>query len=138
MSDLASVAADADDTDEDDSEDNNTDDEDDDYGASIATKPYMLNANGDLFDLRDPDQVNTLQEIMKSYRNKLVNGELKTYEGHSIEFGKGGRARMLYDVDRIDLAEGYHEGRHNLSWDDQHEESMKVVRIVAAKNRSLY
>lgn len=134
MSDINAAVADL----EDDDDNDDDDDEEENSGAAISEKPYMLSANGDLYDLRDSDQVNTLQESMKSYRNDLINGELKTYEGHSTEFGKGGRARLLYDTERSNLAEEYHEGRHNMSWSEQSQEAMKVVRIVAIRNRNLY
>jgi hypothetical protein len=124
--------------DADDDDDDDTDPKIDEYGAAIPSQPYMLHANGDIYDLRDPDQVNDLQEQIKSDRNDLQIGELPKYEGHSTDWGGGGRARLLYDQVRVDLAQEYHEGRHHMSWTEQYQEAMKVVRIVAVKNRNMY
>jgi hypothetical protein len=124
----------------DDADDHNddTDPKIDEYGAAIPSEPFMLHANGDIYDLRDSDQVNDLQEQIKSDRNDLQIGELPKYEGHSTDWGGGGRARLLYDQVRVDLAQEYHEGRHHMSWTQQHQDAMKVVRIVAVKNRNMY
>ena len=126
------------DADEDDDDSDPDDQDDDEYGATIPTKPYMLHAGRDIYDLRDSDQVNDAMEQIKSDRNELQLGNLKTYEGHSTEWGGGGRARLLYDQVRIDLAQEYHEGRHGMGWEAQHHEAMKVVRIVAVRNRASY
>ena len=119
-------------------EDNDTDQDIDEYGSAIPTHPHMLHANGDIYDLRDSDQVMDLQEQVKSDRNLLNREELPKYENHSTEWGGGGRARLLYDQVRADLAGEYHEGRHNMGWKEQHQEAMQVVRIVAVKNRARY
>lgn len=126
------------DEDEDGSDGRDPEEETDEYGAAIPSKPYMLHANRDVYDLRDPDQVNDLQEQVKEDRNKLREGELNKYEGRSTDWGGGGRARLLYDQVRADLAQEHHEGRHNMSWKEQHQEAMKVVRIVAIRNRARY
>ena len=112
--------------------------EEDEYSLAVPGKPYMLHADGDIYDLRDVDQVGDLQEKVKSDRNDLRAEKLAKYENHSTDWGKGGRARLLYDQVRADLATEYHEGRHNMSWQQQHEEAVKVRRIVAIKNRARY
>jgi hypothetical protein len=113
--------------------DDNDDDDDhgDEYGAALPTKPFMLHAAGDVYDLRDCDAVNDLLESVLLHRAKLNSGNLKTYEGHSTELGGGGRARLLYDSVRADLAEDYHSGRHNMNWDLQHAEAMRAVKFAA-------
>ena len=112
--------------------------ETDEYGAAIPIRPHMLHANGDIYDLRNSDEVNDLQEQVKADRNELREGTLKKYEGRSTDWGGGGRARLLYDQCRVDLAQEYHEGRHSMEWKDQHQEAMKIVRIVAIRNRARY
>ena len=121
-----------------DDDDDNIDPKIDEYGAAIPAEPFMLHANGDIFDLRDPDQLGDAMEQLKSDRNDLQLGQLTKYEGHSTDWGGGGRARLLYDQVRVDLAQEYHEGRHHMSWLNQHQDAMKVVRIVAVKNRNMY
>jgi len=108
------------------------------YGAAIPTKPHILSSDGDIFDLRDYNSVNDLKEYLMSKRNELREGTLSKYENHSTDWGGGGRARLLYDQVRVDLAQEYHEGRHGMSFLDQHQEAMKVIRIVAIKNRARY
>ncbi len=110
----------------------------DEYGAAIPTKPFMLHVNGDLFDLRNPDDVNDLQEQVRSYRNDLRGEDLPKYEGRSTEWGGGGRARLLYDQVRADLATEFHSGRHTMNWKAQHQEAMDVVRIRAIATRARY
>lgn len=114
------------------------DDHDDEYGAALPDLSYMLHANGDTFDLRDPDQVVDLLEQVKSDRNDLVNGDLPKYEGRSTDWGGGGRARLLYDQIRADLATEFHSGRHHMPWEEQHSEAMKVVRIRAIASRARF
>lgn len=118
--------------------DDDDQDDDDDYGAAIPENPFMLHANGDLYDLRDSDQVTDLQEQIRSDRNDLNSGELTKYEGRSVEWGGGGRARMLYDQVRADLACEWHAGRHTMSFEDQHQEAMNIVRIRAIAMRNQY
>ena len=53
----------------------------DEYSGIIPAHPHMLHANGDIFDLRDSNQVMDLQEQVKSDRNNLRNETLPKYEG---------------------------------------------------------
>lgn len=110
----------------------------DEYGPSIPQDPSMLHADGDLHDLTDSDQVIDLVEQLKSIRAKLKLDELNKYEGKSTEWGGGGRSRLLYDQVRANLAQEWHEGRTSMSWENQHQEAMKVVRVVAIKNRARF
>lgn len=123
-----------------DDDDNGYDEDDNHYNPENSLKPdlSMLDANGDLHDLKDPDQVNDLVEELKEARFKLHNGKLKTYEGKSTDWGGGGRSRLLYDQVRVDLASDYHSGKNDMSWQEQHEEAMQVVKIVAVKNRNKF
>jgi hypothetical protein len=110
----------------------------DEYGPSLPTNPSKLHADGDLYDLKDPDQVIDLVEHLKDKRQDLNDSQLSKYEGRSTDWGGGGRSRLLYDQVRAKLAQEHHEGRHNMSWQDQHAEGMKVVKIVAIKNQTRF
>jgi len=55
-----------------------------------------------------------------------------------MDWGSGGRSRLLYDAVRADLAQEYHEGRTNMTWEQMHQDALKVVRIVAIKNRARF
>jgi hypothetical protein len=112
--------------------------QEDEYGAAIPEKPFMLHANGDSYNLCDPDQVVDLQESVKSDRNDLMADQLPKYEGRSTDWGGGGRARLLYDQVRADLAAEWHSGRHTMSWTEQHNEAMNIVRIRAIAARARY
>lgn len=106
-------------------------DESDDLNPSrLEEDPSMLNADGDLHDLKDHDQVNDLIESLREQRFKLMRGELKTYEGRRTDWGGGGRSRLTYDQARADMASDYHSKKHNMSWQEQHQEAMRTVRIA--------
>jgi hypothetical protein len=105
----------------------------DEYGPKIPEDPSMLHADGELHDLNDSDQVTDLNEQLKLKRQELKAGELEKYEGRKTEWGGGGRSRLLYDQVRVNLAAEHHAGQNNMTWTEQHEEAMQVVKIVAIK-----
>lgn len=108
------------------------------YGVAIPEDPSMLHADGELHDLKDPDQVIDLIEQLKARRADLNRGELPKYEGRSTDWGGGGRSRLLYDQVRADIAQDYHEGSHSITWKGQHQKAMTVVKIVAIKHRARF
>jgi hypothetical protein len=114
------------------------DPEDEASNKALPSDPSMLYADGEVYDLKDPDQVSDLQENLQAKRNDLKAGQLKRYENHSTEWGGGGRSRLLYDSVRANLAQQYHAGEHDMTWQEQHEEAEKVKRIVAIRNRHKY
>jgi hypothetical protein len=96
----------------------------------------ILTADGKVWDLREPNTVNDLVEHMSQLRQKMRDGTLDDYEGRSTDWGKGGRSRLLYDEVRGHLAQDYHEGKTGLTWEQQNQEAMKKVKIVAVMNRA--
>lgn len=123
---------DLDDLDDSDDDDHNQTDE---YGTTLPVDLHQLHADGDLYDLRDPDQVLGLIEHLKDIRFKLNHGELKYYEGVSTDWGEGGRARLLYDQLRADLALARHAGKNIESWVTDHTDAMETIRQVAVAQR---
>ena len=92
-----------------------------------------LEANGRKFDLKDPAQAEKAQEYTEHQREALREGQLKTYEEHSTDFGEGGRTRLLYDELRAKMACDFHAGKHQMTWEEQSVEADRIRSIRAAE-----
>ena len=109
----------------------------DEYGTAIPAEPSILHVDGDPYDLNNAEVIDELQIKLHDLRDRLRGEDLPEYDGRSTNWGGGGRARLLYDQARVDLAERY-DGDDGMSFEDQHREAMDVVRIVAIKNRARF
>lgn len=91
--------------------------------------PYRfesLNIDGTKFDLRLSEDV---EEGIKELNQieKLVNeGDYLEYEGKSTETFGGGKNKLEYDKVRLKLAKDFHDGKHQLSFDQQHQEAKRI------------
>ena len=71
----------------------------------------------------------------KRHDPTVLDAETYTDTSNGV-FGIGGRSELLYDQVRARLAVQYHEGKHNMTWEEQHDAAEKVVRIRAIQTRS--
>ena len=90
-----------------------------------------LEVNGEEYDLADPEEAKQAQEDTKRYREELKHGDLYEYEGRGTSWGDGGRKQLLYDEVRAKMAVDYHEGKHDMTWKEQHERAVETTEIVA-------
>jgi len=104
---------------------------------TLPPKRYeKLEANGELYDLRKPQEAREALEATQDYREDLREGELEIYEDKPTEPFGGGRTRLFYDELRAKMAHDYHEGKHDLSWEQQHEEAQRIIKIRATQFRA--
>ncbi len=104
---------------------------------TLPPKRYeRLEVNGEEYDLRKAEETEAAQEATENYRKDLRMGELDEYEDKPTEPFGGGRSRLFYDELRTKMANDYHEGKHDLSWDEQHEECQRIIKIRAAQFRA--
>lgn len=109
----------------------------DDVGADDQIVEYkILEADDLVYDLADENEARQCEEALQEKRQQLNERQLTQYEGKATQFGIGGRSALLYDQVRARLAVQYHEGRHDMSWEEQHEAAEKVVRIRAIQTRA--
>lgn len=112
-------------------------DELDDVGEIDQIPEYqVLEAGDEVYDLSDKDEAYEAEDYLRQKREALNNKQLLQYEGKATQFGVGGRSELLYDQVRARLAVRFHEGKHNMTWEEQHESAERVVRIRAAQTRS--
>lgn len=101
---------------------------------TIPPRRYeKLETNGEEFDLRKPKEAEEANDTAKGYREQLKNDDLSTYEGKSTEVWGGGRSRLLYDEIRTKYAIDYHAGKHTMTWEQQHFEANRAIKIYAAR-----
>jgi hypothetical protein len=113
------------------------DDDDDDYKVQLPPQNFEKLVCGDnTYDLRDDDQAEDALNEANQKRNDLNNNQLAEYEGKSTEFGEGGRSRLLYDQVRAQMACDYHEGKHDMTFQQQHEQAQQVVALRAQQARA--
>lgn len=106
-----------------------------DHRFDLDGDPSTLEADGDSYDLKDPEQAEKAFDELEGRREALRRGELDKYEGESTDWGQGGRTRLLYDELRAKLAIDYHEGRHDLNWEEQSTEADRIRKVRAVKTR---
>jgi hypothetical protein len=112
-------------------------DSDDGYQVPLPARGFeKLICGENSYDLRDDDQAEDALEDANQKRNDLNNGQLSEYEGKSTDFGGGGRSRLLYDQVRAQMAVDYHEGKHDMTWAQQHEQAQQVVALRAQQARA--
>lgn len=105
-------------------------------GDDLSLPPQRyekLEVNGETYDLRDARQAHEAQKVMDDYRARVRKGEIFDYEGRSTKMWSGGRSRILYDEIRTDMAVDYHEGGYDISWEQQHQEAQRIIKIRAAQ-----
>ena len=103
---------------------------------TLPPKRYeKLNVNGEDYDLRKAEDAEAAQEATKDYRQRLYDGELDEYEDRITEPGNGGRIRLWYDELRAQLATDFHDGKHTLTYDQQHDEAQRIMNIRMQQNR---
>lgn len=90
-----------------------------------------IEVNGEDYDLSDREEAYEARDELAEYRQQLRDGELDEYEDHPTEYRGGGRTRLLYDEVRAQLAVDYHEGKHDMTWEEQDQEAKNTQRIVA-------
>lgn len=95
-----------------------------------------LEVNGHEYDLRKADEVEDAQEALEDYRQQLREGELDEYEGKLTEPWGGGRSRLLYDEVRAKMAADFHDGKHSLTYEQQHQEAQRIIKIRATQFRA--
>lgn len=108
-------------------------------GDDISLPPLgfeRLHINGESYDLRDPGEVDKALDRVHHFREQLQNGDLDEYEGRSTDYGNGGRARLFHDELRVKFAEDFHEGKHDLTWEQQELESQRLIQIRASQTRA--
>ena len=99
----------------------------------IANGRGLLIYNGEDFDLRNFEEVEEARNKLEDYRKELREGDLYEYEGRSTELWQGGRSRLLHDELMIKLARDYHFGKHNLTYEQMNEESLRIQSLRAAR-----
>ena len=133
---MSDLLIDMDSLDEGDRPDNMDNDGDMEPDLTLPPLRYeKLEVNGHEYDLRKQDEVEDAQEALEDYREQLRNNKLDEYEGKLTEPWGGGRSRLLYDEVRAKMAMDMHEGKHNLSYEQQHQECQRIIRIRAAQFR---
>jgi hypothetical protein len=113
-----------------------TDNNDTYQGEDLTIPPKRfekLEVNGEIYDLRDPDNVQEAKETTHEYREQMQDNNLPEYEGRSTEIWGGGRSKLLYDELRAKLAEDFHKGKHSMTWDQQDIEAKRIIKIRAAQ-----
>jgi len=101
---------------------------------TLPPKKYeKLDVNGQEYDLRKRNEVHEAQEATEDYREDLRYGELDEYEEKSTEPFGGGRSRLFYDELRTRMACDYHDGKHDLSWEQQDAECKRIIKIRIAE-----
>jgi hypothetical protein len=109
----------------------------DDVGEEASIQEYrMLEAGDQIYDMADETEARQLEDILQQKREELNERQLLQYEGKATQFGLGGRSELLYDQVRARLAVRFHEGKHDMNWEEQHEAAEKVVRIRAIQTRA--
>lgn len=93
-----------------------------------------LEAGEKQYNLSRADEAEQALEEIKAKRQALKDKDLSSYEDISTEYGVGGRTRLLYDQVRAQLAVGFHNGEHDMSWEEQ-SEAADDTRIKVAKIR---
>lgn len=105
-------------------------------GEDLTLPPLRyekLEINGEDFDLRNFEEVEEARNKLEDYRKELREGDLYEYEGRSTELWQGGRSRLLHDELMIKLARDYHFGKHNLTYEQMNEESLRIQSLRAAR-----
>lgn len=104
---------------------------------TLPPKRYeKLDINGHEYDLRKQDDIFRAMDRASDYRQDLREGDLDEYEGKSTEPWGGGRSRLLYDEIRIKMAIDYHQGKHDISWEQQDAEAKRIIKIRATQFRT--
>ncbi len=98
--------------------------------------PYQeLQVEDKSYNMNNLEEVKQAKQVVEERRKQLQNDELTEYENKSTIMGKGGRSQLLYDEKRIQLAEQYHNSKHDMTWEEQNEVAQDTVTVVAAVRR---
>ena len=109
----------------------------DDIGETDNIPEYrMLEAGDKIYDMSDEAEARKAEDYLKQKREALNSKQLLQYEDKATQFGLGGRSELLYDQVRVRLAVRYHENKHDMTWEEQHEYAERVVRIRATQTRN--
>lgn len=112
-------------------------DEMDDIGEQPDIPEFrILEAGDQVYDLADETEARQAEDMLQQKREALNERQLLQYEGKATQFGLGGRSELLYDQVRARLAVRYHEGKHDMTWEEQHDAAEKVVRVRAIQTRA--
>ena len=104
--------------------------------SEINYPPYRfegLNINGERFDLRNPQDVERGLEQVKEYRKLLNSDQLDKYDDKNTKRFGGGRSNLRYDEIRLKMADDYHQGKHSMSFDQQHSETKRCQEYEELK-----
>ena len=96
-----------------------------------------LEVNNDTYNLKDPTQAQEALDNLKDYREALRRGELNEYEGKGTKYGDGGRTRLLYDELRAKIAVDFHNGHHDMDWEEQSTEADRIRKVRAIQTRGI-
>jgi len=93
-----------------------------------------LEASDKQYDLTDANEAKEALIDIQKKRQALRDGELEEYEETGTNMWVGGRTRLLYDEVRAQLAIDFHEGEHDMTWEEQ-SEAADDIRLKVAKVR---
>jgi hypothetical protein len=117
--------------------DTDDDDDDDDDDNQLPARGFEKLICGDnTYDLRNEEDAEKALDDVSATRAAIQNGDLKEYEGRSTEPGEGGRARAWYDQIRAQEAVDFHDGKHTMSWAQQHDEAQRIIQQNAQQFRA--
>ena len=114
------------------------DDDDDDYQVELLPPRGFekLICGDNVYDLRNKDEATEARLETAEARQQLRDGQLVSWEGKSTDFGEGGRSRLLYDEVRAQMAVDKFDGKHEMTYQQMHEEAQQIVALRAQQARA--